>query len=136
MGHRRLLRIALLLHGIALAVLLSGGLSGFFSAWVLANIALVGVDIALINLIMDFAPPGQKGAYVTVSRLVSIPVTSTATLLGGILLDIFGSQRVFLAALIVPLAALALTCCFPEPRHTRLPDMVSMPSLPTAPPAV
>jgi len=129
-GHRALLRAALAVHGVALAVLLAGGVPGFFVAWVLANMAMVCVDIALIKLTMDFAPAGQKGTYVTVSRLISIPVAGTATLLGGVLVDIFGYQPVFLLALLIPATAFVLTSRFPDPKQGPQPPLA--PAVPLA----
>jgi hypothetical protein len=119
-GHRRLLVAALLTHAAATAAVLAApplGAWSFYGGLALSGAATAATAIATTNLMVDFAPPGEKGAYSAVGRLATLGAGAAFTPLGGLLIDGLGYPPTFALGIALTLASLAATLRFGDPRH-------------------
>lgn len=117
-GHRAVMLISLGVHVASFVlVLLTQSIGQFSLALGLAAIGTMGAAIAQQNLAVDLAPPGEKGAYTALTRLVTAPATALGMLLTGVFIDHLGFTTVFLLGLLLPLAGTLATLRFREPRQ-------------------
>jgi predicted MFS family arabinose efflux permease len=119
-GHRRLLIVSLLLYALATAVVLaaqSQGVPWFYAGLAAAGVAVAASSIASTNLMVDFAPPGERGAYAAVGRLATLAAGAACTPFSGWLIDGFGYGSVFWLGIALPVLGSAVALCFRDPRH-------------------
>lgn len=119
-GHRAVMLGSLGVNAASFVlVLLTQSVGQFSVALGLGAIGTMGATIAQQNLAVDLAPPGEKGAYTALTRLVTAPATALGMLLTGLFIDHLGFTVVFLASLLLPLAGTLATLRFREPRPSR-----------------
>jgi MFS family permease len=118
-GHRRLLAASLLAHAAATAAVLAAQPLGpvwFYAGLAASGAATAATSIATTNLMVDFAPPGEKGAYAAVGRLATLGAGAVFTPLGGWLIDGFDYAPTFGLGIALTAASLAATRRFGDPR--------------------
>lgn len=121
-GHRQLQAVSMAFYVVSfIAVLAMHSVEVFYVALALSAVATMGATIANINLACAFAPPGEKGAYAAITRLVTAPATALGMFASGLLIDVLGFVGVFSASLILPIIGLIATLLMAEPEAASKP---------------
>lgn len=116
-GHKRVIFGGALCTGLApLAALVARdpgwGAAIYGLTFVLAGLAMSGLQLAALTFIVDLAPADQRPTYIGLANLAQAPVAFAAPLLGAALADARGYPPLFVLTATLALAGAALIARF------------------------
>ena len=118
-GHRQLMLGALAAHALStLAVLVAPlAVEWFWVGLACSGVATAAASIATTNLMVDFAPVGERGAYAAIGRLATLAAGAALTPLSGLFIDVLGYAPLFWISVVLLLAGIVISLTFRDPRH-------------------
>ena len=120
-GFKRVLQMVTLL-GLAatLTALTASNASAFFAVFILVGAMYSSVQVANVNLAIEFSSPDQTPTFVGLMNTVQAPALALAPLIGGLLADNFGYQvTITVGLLLFAFAAVFCTLYMKDPRELR-----------------
>jgi MFS family permease len=118
-GARSMLLLGMVcMGGSTLAAAYGQSLGWFYAAYALAGIAMVSVWTIGMVLTLQFGQEDDRPAYIGLANTLTAPSTILAPLVGGLLIDLFNYQVMFVTALVCTLLSLwALLVLREQPRQ-------------------
>ncbi len=109
-GYKKVLLVAASLIGLeAVVALLAQAGWQFFGIAMLMGGVYAAANMADPNLVFEIVPPSETSRYIGIANTLLGPVYALAPLLGGLLVDSFSHQALFLAVLGLALVGLLAT---------------------------
>jgi MFS family permease len=106
-GHKQVLEVATALGLLAmLLAVVAPSPAWFFPIFVLVGMAQAGYQLSGFTLIFSFSTPADRPAYIGVANAALAPVAAIGPLLAGVLAERAGYNALFLALMMIGLAAL------------------------------
>jgi MFS family permease len=121
-GHKGALQFGLLCNALAIAL----GLVATSPVWFYLIYALIGASTGILftttlNLVVEFATPAERVAYIGLHGTLIAPATLVAPLLGGWIAQFAGFRPLFAIAAACGFLGLAiLTFLVRDPRHRQV----------------
>lgn len=105
-GHKINLQLSCIAMGMAaLVLLMSSNLFLTFCTFILLGIANTTHGVSRLPIVMEYAPEGFRAVYAGIVNTLLAPVVLLTPIIGGRLVETYGYSTVFIATIIINVAA-------------------------------